>query len=149
MEAHFVGITAYTCNTRNAEIERGKFVLSILAMGKTSSFKVGHDKAAQAAVYMETDLVVEGKLSKSGNVILVSVGEVDGGANKLREAMSIIHFNILDRTNHDGIGIARIGVRKCLLEKQNTWAHIAHFTRLMSTLRVTGSMGMVCTLILK
>ena len=70
-----MSITTDTRNTLNAEVEGLDREASLL--------DEWHNEAAQAAVDMQTDLVLVRELAKGNDIVLAAIREVDCRANKL------------------------------------------------------------------
>jgi hypothetical protein len=77
LNAHLVCITADARHTLDTEIE--------WARGEAGALEEGHDKAAKATVNMHANVVFLRERAERYNVILVSVGEVNCGSNKLQD----------------------------------------------------------------
>ena len=68
-------IAADTGDTLDSEVER--------PYGEPGLLQERHDEAAQAAVDMQTDLVLVRELAKGNDIVLAAIREVDRRANKL------------------------------------------------------------------
>lgn len=72
-----MGITANTRNTFYSKVEREQLVAALLSVCKSSGFQEGNNETAETAIDMKTDIILGGELTESGDVILVTIWEVD------------------------------------------------------------------------
>jgi hypothetical protein len=80
-----VGITANTCDASDPEVKRRQHVLTTLSISQSGLLEIRHDKAAEATVNVETNVMRGGQGTEGNNVVLVAIWEVDGGAYELTE----------------------------------------------------------------
>jgi hypothetical protein len=71
-----VRVTADASDPLDAEVERSGWEAGLL--------KEGHDERAEAAINVQTDVVLLRKLTKRDDVVLAAVGEVHCRADDLR-----------------------------------------------------------------
>ena len=75
MKAHLVSVAAYASHALYPEVEG--------LDGEPGLFKEWHDEASEAAIDVQADPVLGSELSECDDVVLVSIREVDCGANEL------------------------------------------------------------------
>jgi len=78
-----VSITTDARNTFHSEIEREQLVVALLSVSKPSGFQEGNNEASETAIDVKTDIVFEGELTKSWNIVLITIWEVDCRSNDL------------------------------------------------------------------
>lgn len=79
--AYLVRVAADARHARHAEVEG-------LHRPETGLLDERHDEAAQAAVDVQTNVILLSERAECGDVVLVAVGEVDGRADELVDEMS-------------------------------------------------------------
>lgn len=81
---NLVCVAADSSDAGHPEVERIKFILSTDALRESGFLKIRDDEAAKTAIDVEANLVFGCQLPQSFNIVLIPVGEVDRGANKLQ-----------------------------------------------------------------
>jgi hypothetical protein len=78
-----VRITADARDASYPEVKRRERILPTFSISQTGLLEIRHDKAAETAIDVKTNIVRDSQGTEGYYVVLVAVWEVDGGAYEL------------------------------------------------------------------
>src|ERR1700738_4710797 len=84
MSIYFVRITTDASDASDPKVERRQHILATFSISKSGFFEIRHDKTAEAAVDVKTNVIRGSQGTEGDYVVLVAVWKVYGGAYELK-----------------------------------------------------------------